>query len=1058
MTTVPYAELHAHSFYSFADGADSPADLAVEAARLGLSALAVTDHDGLYAVPELAAAAAENGLATAFGAELNLGMAGPRRGQADPAGEHLVVLARGPAGYRRLSAAITEAKLAGGEKDLPAYDLDALAEDARAGHWQILTGGRKGPLGRALDAAGWDQADARLAELTDRFGSDNVAVEVGFPSQPADAERMDALAALASRHGLPLVATTGAHYARPERAQVASALAAVRANRSLEDMDAYLPAYGISHLRDGSEMLSRFLDYPEAVANAARIGSETAFDLQLLAPRLPHFPVPDRHDDFSFLAQLTLEGARKRYGPLGAERVPGAYAQLDRELTVIRDLGFCGYFLIVTDLVQFCRDRNIYCQGRGSAANSAVCYALGITNVDPVSFGLLFERFLAPERDGPPDIDVDIESGRREEVIQYVYERYGRRRAALVANTITYRPRSAVRDAAKALGHSPDQAVTWSKRLSRYRKVDPSEAAAIPADVQALAGALTGLPQHLGIHPGGMVLTEQPVSEIVPVEPARMKDRTVLQWDKEGAAFAGLVKFDLLGLGMLEALHRMVDAVAEHHCHTVDLAMLPPDDEAVYDLLCAADTVGVFQVESRAQMSTLPRLRPRCFADIVMEVALIRPGPIQGGAVHPILRRRHGEPWEHLVHSLIRPVLEKTYGVPLYQEQLMQMAMKLANFSGGEADQLRRAMGAKRSTERMEALRARFYDGMAANDITGDEADRYWDQIKAFADFGFPESHSASFAHIVYASAWMKVHYPAAFYMGLLNSQPMGFYSPASLIADAQRHGITAFAPDVNASTAEATLTTTDRQPGEPVRGAADIRLGLDMVHGLAEATAARIADARTEDGPFTDLPDLTRRSDLNRGDLERLATAGALDSITTNRRAALWSAGLPLERPGMIAGTSPAAPPPALPGMSAADLARADYAGYGLSVDTHPITLIRAALTADDVALISDLRTAEAGARVSIAGIITHRQRPPTAKGVTFLSLEDETGIANVICSAGLWQRWRDTATLAKALVIRGTVEFAVDAAPGAMPNLIADKLTLLDIGAVAFGARDYR
>ncbi|MEU5874204.1 error-prone DNA polymerase [Glycomyces sp. NPDC047369] len=1058
MTAVPYAELHAHSYYSFADGADSPADLAAEAARLGLAALAVTDHDGLYAVPELAAAAADCGLATVFGAELNLGMASPRRGQADPAGEHLVVLARNPEGYRRLSAAITEAKLAGGEKDLPAYDLDALAAEAQSGHWQVLTGGRKGPLGRALEAGGWDGAEARLAELAERFGPGNLAVEAPFPVQPGDSERLDVLAALAARHGLPLVATAGAHYARPERAPVAAALAAVRARRSLESMDAYLPAYGSAHLRGGPEVLTRYLDFPDAVANAARIGAECAFDLQLLAPRLPHFPVPDRHDDFSYLAQLTLEGARARYGPPGAERVPGAYRQLDRELTVIRDLGFCGYFLIVTDIVRFCRDRDIYCQGRGSAANSAVCFALGITNVDPVSFGLLFERFLAPERDGPPDIDVDIESGRREEVIQYVYERYGRRRAALVANTITYRPRSAVRDAAKALGHPPEQAVAWSKRLSHYRKVDPSEAAAIPADVQRLAEGLAGLPQHLGIHPGGMVLTEQPVSEIVPVEPARMAGRTVLQWDKEGAAFAGLVKFDLLGLGMLEALHRMVDAIAEHHGEAVDLAMLPPDDTDVYDLLCDADTVGVFQVESRAQMSTLPRLRPRCFADIVMEVALIRPGPIQGGAVHPILRRRRGEAWEHLVHPRIRSVLAKTYGVPLYQEQLMQMAMRLADFSGGEADQLRRAMGSKRSTERMEALRTRFYDGMAANGIQGEEADRYWEQIKAFADFGFPESHSASFAHLVYASAWMKVHYPAAFYLGLLNSQPMGFYSPASLVADAQRHRITVHAPCVNASEADTILTGTDRHAVAPVRGAADLRLGLDMVHGLPAATADRIAHARTEGGPFTDLPDLTRRASLGRSDLERLATAGALASITGDRRSALWSAGLPLERPGMIAGTGPAAPPPALPGMSAADLARADYAGYGLSVDAHPISLVRAALDADDVTLISGLRTAEAGARVRIAGIITHRQRPPTARGVTFLSLEDETGIANVICSAGLWQRWREVATFAKALIVRGTAEYAVDAAPGAMPNLVADKLTLLDVGAVAAGARDYR
>ncbi|WP_100444112.1 error-prone DNA polymerase [Glycomyces xiaoerkulensis] len=1054
-----YAELHCHSCYSFADGADTPAELVAEAVRLGLTGLAVTDHDGLYGVPELAAAAGEAGLPTVFGAELNLDMTRARRGRPDPDGEHLVVLTRGPAGYRRLSKAITKAKSeAAEEKDLPQYEkLAKLTEHARLGHWTVLTGCRKGPLNTALETDGPDAAERRLRELIDYCGRDNLAVELTCHDAPGDGERIEALAAIARRSGVPAVATNNVHYATPRRARVAAALAATRARRPLDRADPWLPAGPGAHLRSADEMFVRFADHPEAVEYAAHLAKEIAFDLKLLDPRLPRFPVPPDHDDFSYLARLIIDGAQQRYGPREAERIPGAWRQLEYELRVIYDLGFAGYFLIVADIVDFCRRHDIYCQGRGSAANSAVCYALGITNVDPVGFGLLFERFLSAERDGPPDIDIDIESGRREEAIQYVYGKYTRQRAALVANVITYRPRSAVRDAAKALGYPHDQATAWSGRLHRHRGLDADEAEAIPAAVQDLAAEMTDLPQHLGIHPGGMVLTDQPVSEIVPVEQARMDDRTVVQWDKEACADAGLVKFDLLGLGMLEALHRMVDLVADSHGDRIDLAHLPPDDEEVYAMLCRADTVGVFQVESRAQMATLPRLRPKEFQDLVAEVALIRPGPIQGGAVHPYLRRRHGEPWHDQVPEVLHDALAKTYGVPLFQEQLMRIAIDAAGFDGGEADRLRRAMGAKRSEERMERLRERLYDGMASKGLTGARADQVYEQLKAFADFGFPESHAASFAHLVYSSAWLKCHYPAAFYAGLLASQPMGFYSPASLIADAGRHGIDVLAPEINASARVASLIEADRPPEGPVRGTATIRLGFDGVKGLGGDAADRIVAARA-DGPFRDLPDLARRTGLNQGHLESLSLAGVLDSLEPDRRKALWTAGAVREHPDMLPGTGPAARPPTLPGMSETELARADYLGLGLSTRTHPLELVRDRLTTEGVVPMDRLPDTADGTRVEIAGVVTHRQRPATARGVTFLSVEDETGIGNVICSQGLWKRWRSIAAGAKAMRIKGTVEHASDAEGRVMPNLIAYRLADLDIETPTPGSRDFR
>ncbi|CNM84001.1 DNA polymerase III alpha subunit DnaE2 [Mycobacterium tuberculosis UT0098] len=736
-SSVAYAELHAHSAYSFLDGASTPEELVEEAARLGLCALALTDHDGLYGAVRFAEAAAELDVRTVFGAELSLG-ATARTERPDPPGPHLLVLARGPEGYRRLSRQLAAAHLAGGEKGKPRYDFDALTE-AAGGHWHILTGCRKGHVRQALSQGGPAAAQRALADLVDRFTPSRVSIELTHHGHPLDDERNAALAGLAPRFGVGIVATTGAHFADPSRGRLAMAMAAIRARRSLDSAAGWLAPLGGAHLRSGEEMARLFAWCPEAVTAAAELGERCAFGLQLIAPRLPPFDVPDGHTEDSWLRSLVMAGARERYGP--PKSAPRAYSQIEHELKVIAQLRFPGYFLVVHDITRFCRDNDILCQGRGSAANSAVCYALGVTAVDPVANELLFERFLSPARDGPPDIDIDIESDQREKVIQYVYHKYGRDYAAQVANVITYRGRSAVRDMARALGFSPGQQDAWSKQVSHWTG-QADDVDGIPEQVIDLATQIRNLPRHLGIHSGGMVICDRPIADVCPVEWARMANRSVLQWDKDDCAAIGLVKFDLLGLGMLSALHYAKDLVAEHKGIEVDLARLDLSEPAVYEMLARADSVGVFQVESRAQMATLPRLKPRVFYDLVVEVALIRPGPIQGGSVHPYIRRRNGVDPVIYEHPSMAPALRKTLGVPLFQEQLMQLAVDCAGFSAAEADQLRRAMGSKRSTERMRRLRGRFYDGMRALHGAPDEViDRIYEKLEAFANFGFPESH-----------------------------------------------------------------------------------------------------------------------------------------------------------------------------------------------------------------------------------------------------------------------------------------------------------------------------
>ncbi|VCT88716.1 Error-prone DNA polymerase [Mycolicibacterium hassiacum DSM 44199] len=1040
-SAVPYAELHAHSAYSFLDGASTPEELVEEAVRLGLRAIALTDHDGLYGVVRFAEAARELQMATVFGAELSLG-GGDRTTDPDPPGPHLLVLARGPEGYRRLSRELAKAHLAGGEKGKLRYDYDALTE-AAGGHWHILTGCRKGHVRQALSSGGPEAAAEALADLVDRFGADRVSIELTHHGQPCDDERNAALAALAPRFGVGVVATTGAHFAEPSRARLAMAMGAIRARHSLDEVAGYLAPLGGSHLRSGEEMARLFAHFPQAVPAAAELGEQCAFELALIAPQLPPFDVPPGHTENSWLRHLVMAGARERYGP--PERAPRAYAQLEHELRIIEQLNFPGYFLVVHDITRFCKENDILAQGRGSAANSAVCYALGVTNVDPVANDLLFERFLSPERDGPPDIDIDIESDQREKVIQYVYDRYGRDYAAQVANVITYRSRSAVRDMARALGYSQGQQDAWSKQLSHWGNLnDAVDVEGIPEQVVDLAAQITNLPRHLGIHSGGMVICDRPIADVCPVEWARMPGRSVLQWDKDDCAAIGLVKFDLLGLGMLSALHYCIDLVREHKGIEVDLAKLDLSEPAVYEMLQRADSVGVFQVESRAQMATLPRLKPRVFYDLVVEVALIRPGPIQGGSVHPYIKRRNGEEPVTYEHPSMEPALRKTLGVPLFQEQLMQLAVDCAGFSAAEADQLRRAMGSKRSTEKMRRLRGRFYEGMRKrHGITGEVADRIYEKLEAFANFGFPESHSLSFASLVFYSAWFKLHHPAAFCAALLRAQPMGFYSPQTLVADARRHGVVVHGPDVNASLAHATLEN----------AGTEVRLGLGSVRHIGTELAERIVEERKANGPFTSLLDLTQRVQLTVPQTEALATAGAFGCFGITRREGLWAAGASAtERPDRLPGVGSQTSIPSLPGMSALELAAADVWATGISPDSYPTQFLRADLDALGVIPAARLLEVPDGSRVLVAGAVTHRQRPATAQGVTFLNLEDETGMVNVLCTPGVWARYRKPAQTASALLVRGQVQNATGAV-----TVVADRISKLSM-AIGAKSRDFR
>lgn len=1094
--TVPYAELHVHSNFSFLDGASSPEQLIEEAHRLRLHGLALTDHDGLYGVVHLAEAAEKYpNLRTIYGAELSLNLGKPQNGEADPEGSHLLILARRAAGYHRLAGAITGAQLAeGAEKGRPCYNLEDLAARAE-NSWLILTGCRKGLVRQALAARGEAAAEAEVVRLAELFGRDNVVVELYDHGNPLDSAHNDSLAAIAARLKLPVIATNNVHYAVPEQHRLATALAAVRARRSLDQMNGWLPASGSAHLRSGAEMAARFAAYPGAVERTVELAEELSFTLRSVKPGLPNLDLPEGHTQMSYLRELVWEGAKKHY----PQADTAVKQRIEKELAVIEAKNFPGYFLIVRDLVQYARSQGILCQGRGSAANSAVCYLLEITAVDSILYKLPFERFLSSMREEEPDIDVDFDSDRRELVIQYVYNKYGRFNAAQVANVITYRPKFAVRDMAKALGHSPGQQDAWSKQVERWGALVSSEDHDIPEPVVKLAQSVLKFPRHLGIHSGGMVLTDRPVGEVCPIEHGRMEGRTVLQWDKDDCAWMGLVKFDLLGLGILAAIQYNFDLVKEHFGEVWELHTIPKEEQGVYDMLCFADSIGVFQVESRAQMGMLPRLQPRTFYDLVIEVALVRPGPIQGGAVHPYIKRKLGEEDVTYLHPDLEPVLERTLGVPLFQEQLMQMAMVIGGCSGEDADQLRRAMGSKRGEERIDSLREKLYAGMAEKGITGETADTIYNKIQAFANFGFAESHSISFALLVYISAWLRLHYPGAFLASLLRAQPMGFYSPQTLVADARRHGVRVLRPDILRSGAHAGLESEDGfdagtddggkpasaqatsaratgmdaclRPHQPPPGPFDrsvpfdfaahrrdgnyaVRLGLASVQSIGDKLAEEIVAERDRNGAYADMADLARRTELNAAQLETLAAAGAFESMGLSQREALWNAGpAATERKGQIKGTAVYIQPPLLPELTDQDRVGSDLWSTGITPDDHPVRHLRADLRRRGALSAAELAKAESGRRVQVGGVVTHRQRPATASGITFVNLEDETGLVNVICSVGVWTRYRRITREASGVVVRGILERSAEG----VVNVVADKFELLKLR-TSTKSRDFR
>jgi error-prone DNA polymerase len=1104
-----YAELHCHTNFSFLDGASHPRDLVERAADLGYEALAITDHDGFYGAARFRIAAAEVGLPTVYGVEVGLPRVSPpeggstrserseRRGRGEgdhsgsalyapstrlaspsgsaedgaatspfgggnrrgrtvrshgakpisvPPSHHLVLLAPDPAGYAALSRLVTRAQFRG-EKDRPVYDYEDLAEASQRGGLVALTGCHRGAVPAAAacgDLAATVVAATRLRELF----PGRLFVEVWHHRMPGDDLRNDVLAEAAARLRLPLVATNNVHYHDRAGADLAEVLAAVGGRRDLDTGHGYWPATDERYLKAPTEMVARMRRYPGAVRRAADLGAALAFDLRLVAPRLPDFPMPGGfRTEMEYLRHLVMEGARRAYPGDGPGAVdPAALERIEHELGVIEELGFPGYFLVVWDLVRFAESRDILCQIRGSGADSAVCRCLEVTRVDPIRLGLPFERFLSAERGRPPDIDVDFEADRREEVIQYCYRRYGRERAAMVANVITYRARSVLQDVGKAFGLTQAQVNGLTRFLDTRDPGKITEHVDLPEGRTAerileVCRRLDGFPRHLGIHSGGMVIAERPLWETVPLEWGRMEDRSVLQWDKDDCASMGIVKFDLLALGMLNALHLTVDYVEETHGVRLDLAALP-QEPVVYEMLTKADTVGVFQVESRAQMATLPRMKPRTFYDLAVEVALIRPGPIQGHSVHPYLRRRNGEEPVRYPHPLTEPILGKTLGVPVFQEQLMEIARVCAGYTPGQSDRLRQAMTHKRSDEEMEKLRAETHAGMAGQGITGAAADEIWEKLQGFASFGFPESHSVSFAYIVYMSAWLKYHWPAEFLAGLLNAQPMGFYSPNTLVQDAARHGVVVLRPDVNESDHDCTVVPREADPDDtstyhgmtwrrgrgarddPLRMAVAVRMGLRYVRGLGEAEIARVEAARLIGGPFASAVDLAQRTGLPLQALEGLAASGALESLGVTRREGLWAAGA---LAGIGPGTLPlveGAEAPALPDMPEHEAMRADLWATGVSV-RHPVEFIRNRLRDEGCLTVAEASNGlRAGARVRVGGVVTHRQRPGTSRGVIFINLEDETGLLNVIVMPDVWQAQRHVARRRVGLVIDGTLE----------------------------------
>ena len=1013
-----YVELHARSAFSFLQGASLPEEMAQIGAERGMAALALLDRDGVYGSPRFHQAAKKLGIRAHIGAEVTVEGAG-----------RWPLLVRDRTGYRNLCRLVTRFKMRSkkGEGAATAAEVAAHAEGL-----VCLTGGDDGPLAEALRRGGADEARREAQRLIATFGRENVYAELQRHYDPVEEARNQSVVEIARAFGLPLLATNGVAHATPAQREVLDVFTCLRNHTTLKRAGRLLSRNAARHLKSPAAMARLFRDLPEAVARTQELSARLGFTLADLGYEFPRYPVPEGETITSFLRKRTDEGARQRYRPYHEK----AQRQIDRELALIEKLDLAGYFLIVWDIVCYCREAGILIQGRGSAANSAVCYALGITAVDPVGMDLLFERFLSEERGEWPDIDLDLPSGdRREKVIQHVYERYGQLGAAMTANVITYRGRSAVREVGKVLDFPPEDLGRLSSLVSRFEWKDPKD-----TDVKAFRGAgfelaeprivkflqlyraVQDLPRHLGQHSGGMVVCQGQLDAVVPLEPASMPGRVVVQWDKDDCADMGIVKVDLLGLGMMAVLEDSITIIRDAWGEEVDLARLPADDPEVYAALQKADTVGLFQVESRAQMSCLPRLKPKSFYDIVVEVAIIRPGPIVGNMVHPYLKRRAGREAPVCLHPSLEPVLRRTLGVPLFQEQLLRMAMIAAGFSGGEAEDLRRAFGFKRSERRMKDVEVKLRLGMDRNGITGATQDAIVHSITSFALYGFPESHAASFALLAYASAWLKCRYPAAFTAAILNNQPMGFYHPATLVKDAQRHGVRIRPVDVARSQWDCTIE---------VEGVIRfLRLGLRYVRGLREEAGRAVVAAR-EKGPFAGIDDLARRVPaLRKDEMATLAEAGALNFIhreaaPLHRRDTLWHAARAMRPPGEMfsASLQDEGPSPLAP-MTPDERLEADYRDTGLTIGPHPMSPRREELRGRGVLRAVDLLRLPDGLHVKAAGAVICRQRPGTAKGFLFLSLEDETGIANAIVTPDLFDANRGVLVDEPFIIVEGTLQ----------------------------------
>ncbi|HYH07697.1 MAG TPA: error-prone DNA polymerase [Thermoanaerobaculia bacterium] len=1009
----PYAELRAASAFSFLDGASLPEDLVHHAAEQNVAAMALIDTNGVYGAPRFYTAAKKAGVKPLVGAEVKLDPTTKGlRVATQPRDSRLTLLVENRQGYKNLCRLLTAGALAH-PKGEARYTWE-LIEQYNEG-LRCLTGGDEGPL------ADVKSAEEALHKISGIFkGRTHVELQRHFRRD--EEHRNIALVDLARRLRLPLVATNGVRYARPQDKDLHDILTCIRESQHVDSAGRLLGVNRERHIKGASEMSALFADLPEAVSNAWELANTLDFTLADLGYQFPDYPLPPGETNDSFLRKITWNAATARFRPLTAK----AQAQIEKELNMIQKLDLAGYFIIVWDIVQFCQREKILVQGRGSAANSAVCYALGITAVDPVKMDLLFERFLSEERGEWPDIDLDLPSGeQREKVIQHVYTKYGKHGAAMTANVITYRDRSAAREVGKALGFSLEQADKLSKTVSTWNFGEIRERVENLPDQLAQSGfdaedlrvqhfmrlylQIQSLPRHLGQHSGGMVLAKGRLDEVVPLEPASMPGRVVIQWDKEDCADLGLIKVDLLGLGMLAALEEVIPLIRTCEGKEVDLAHLPQDDPAVYKMLNEADTIGLFQVESRAQMASLPRNAPKSFYDIVVQVAIIRPGPIVGGMIRPFFDRRQGKLPVEYPHPCLEPILKRTLGVPLFQEQLLRIAMVAANFTGGEAEELRRAMGFKRSMERMQEIETRLRDGMTKNGIGPEAQEQIVKSITSFALYGFPESHAASFALIAYASAYIKARHPVSFYIALLNAWPMGFYHPATLIKDAQRRGVKVLPVDVNKSGWKCRWEN----------GA--VRMGLRFVKGLRAESGFRVEAAQ----PFASADDLARRARLRDDQLTKLAYAGAMSSFGMTRRAALWQAAYAAKDAGELFEREPQRKKEnPLPEMSASEDTLADYSSMELTTGRHLLEHYRNDLRKQGVLTAKQLKEVPNGSYVATAGAVIVRQRPGTAKGFVFLTLEDETGLSQAIVNPQLFADERATILGNSGLIVEGIVQ----------------------------------